>query len=295
MTQFHIRRASLTDASEILICLSEAFAPYRETYTPAGFEDTVLDPETIAHRLAVMTILVAVDDADRCVGTIGYSDDGRGEGHLRGMAVLPSWLGRGVAKALLAAAEKALADRGCDRITLDTTRPLQRAIRFYESNGYRPTGVVRDFFGMELLEYVKRIPIVWRVHIAAPRTVVYEYLATAQGRARFWAESAEERNGVISFVFPDGSRYESDILERREPKLFSIEYFASVVVFRLEPDGDDSTVVVMENEGVDPAERTEVTAGWVSVLMQLKAAAQFGVDLRNHSAERSWARGYVEN
>jgi hypothetical protein len=38
-----------------------------------------------------------------------------------------------------------------------------------------------------------------------------------------------------------------------------------------------------------------VTAGWVSVLMQLKAAVQFHVDLRNHSRERSWEKGYVEN
>ena len=294
MTAFHIRRATLADAGEILNCLSEAFAPYRDAYTPGGFADTVLNPQTIADRLAVMTILVAFDDSNRCVGTIGYGDDRTGEGHLRGMAVLPSWHGRGVANALLATAEKALAERGCDRITLDTTRPLQRAISFYESHGYRPTGVVRDFFGMELLEYVKRIPIVWRVHVAAPRPAVYDLLATAHGRASFWAESAEERNGLISFVFSDGTRYESDILEQREPELFSIEYFASVVVFRLEADGDD-TVVILENDGVDSAERTQVTAGWVSVLMQLKAAAQFGIDLRNHSAERSWARGYVEN
>ena len=33
--------------------------------------------------------------------------------------------------------------------------PLQRAIRFYERNGYRPSGRVADFFGMPLFEYVK--------------------------------------------------------------------------------------------------------------------------------------------
>jgi len=40
-------------------------------------------------------------------------------------------------------------------VTLDTTRPLERAIRFYERCGYRATGVVRDFFGMPLFEYAK--------------------------------------------------------------------------------------------------------------------------------------------
>ena len=32
-----------------------------------------------------------------------------------------------------------------------------RAIRFYERHGYRPTGRVSDFFGMELIEYAKEL------------------------------------------------------------------------------------------------------------------------------------------
>jgi len=43
------------------------------------------------------------------------------------------------------------------RITLDTTEPLNRAIRFYEKNGYRPTGKIGRFYGMPLLEYSKAI------------------------------------------------------------------------------------------------------------------------------------------
>jgi ribosomal protein S18 acetylase RimI-like enzyme len=42
-------------------------------------------------------------------------------------------------------------------VTLDTTRPLQRAIRFYERHGYRQTGRVSDFYGMELIEYAKEL------------------------------------------------------------------------------------------------------------------------------------------
>jgi hypothetical protein len=40
-------------------------------------------------------------------------------------------------------------------VSLDTTRPLAPAIRFYEQHGYRASGRIADFFGMELLEYVK--------------------------------------------------------------------------------------------------------------------------------------------
>jgi hypothetical protein len=47
--------------------------------------------------------------------------------------------------------------------------------------------------------------------------------------------------------------------------------------------------------GVPEADRVDVTAGWVSVLLALKAAVDFGVDLRNHDPQRSWEHGYAEN
>ena len=44
------------------------------------------------------------------------------------------------------------------RFLVDTTEPLQRAIRFYTRHGYSATGIVRDFFGMPLFEYEKLLP-----------------------------------------------------------------------------------------------------------------------------------------
>ena len=38
-----------------------------------------------------------------------------------------------------------------------------------------------------------------------------------------------------------------------------------------------------------------MTAGWVSVLMAMKAALDYGVDLRNHDIERTWMKGYADN
>jgi hypothetical protein len=40
-------------------------------------------------------------------------------------------------------------------VTLDTTAPLVRAIRFYERNGYARSGAVSNFYGMQLYEYRK--------------------------------------------------------------------------------------------------------------------------------------------
>ena len=152
-----VRRATAGDADGILDCLQTAFEPYRQRYTPEGFKDTVLGPDTVHERLHSMSVFVAVTDAGAVVGTIGCQIISAEEGHLRGMAVLPEWQRRGVAEQLLSRAEQELRGNGCVRISLDTTRPLQRAIRFYEKHGFRSSGKVSDFFGMPLYEYIKEL------------------------------------------------------------------------------------------------------------------------------------------
>jgi predicted N-acetyltransferase YhbS len=150
-----IRKASQTDGPGILACLRIAFEPYRDKYTPEAFTDTVLTPDTIRARLGQMGVFVAVTSAGRIVGTIACSVVTSGEGHLRGMAVLPEWHGRGIAGELLQSAEEELAGKGCSRVTLDTTEPLRRAVRFYAKHGYVTSGRISNFFGMNLHEHVK--------------------------------------------------------------------------------------------------------------------------------------------
>ncbi len=149
-----IRRASSADSPDILACLATAFEPYRASYTPGAYLDTVLSVDSIQGRLSSMHVFVAIV-GERLVGTIACSVSDQGDGHLRGMAVLSEMRGKGVAEKLLRAAEADLIQQGCCRITLDTTDPLQRAMRFYEKHGYRPSGRVCDFFGMPLHEYLK--------------------------------------------------------------------------------------------------------------------------------------------
>ncbi|MCI0352732.1 MAG: GNAT family N-acetyltransferase [Acidobacteriales bacterium] len=133
-----------------------AFAPFRDQYTPEGYRDTTLTPETLYERMRIMTIFVATSSRGEVIGTIAGSTSGE-EGHIRGMAVLPQWQGHGIADQLLNAVENELMAQGCSFITLDTTQPLQRAIRFYQRHGYRASGKVADFFGMPLFEYVKKL------------------------------------------------------------------------------------------------------------------------------------------
>jgi ribosomal protein S18 acetylase RimI-like enzyme len=150
-----IRQAASADAQAILDCLRIAFEPYRASYTPDAFADTVLTLETLRQRLSSMFVFVAITETGDIVGTIAGAVPNAGEGHLRGMAVLPEWQGQGIAEKLLQTAEAELAARHCSRVTLDTTQPLLRAMRFYEKHGYRPSGRITDFFGMPLHEYVK--------------------------------------------------------------------------------------------------------------------------------------------
>ncbi len=152
-----IRKATRDDAPRILECLRTAFADYRAAYTSSAFLDTVLTPATLEERFANMVVFVAINEAHQVVGTVACQVVGQDQGHLRGMAVLPAWQARGVASRLLQRAEAELRRAGCAHVTLDTTAPLARAMRFYESNGYRRSGKIRDFFGMPLLEYRKTL------------------------------------------------------------------------------------------------------------------------------------------
>jgi GNAT superfamily N-acetyltransferase len=162
ISSLEIRQAQEADADAIVRCLAAAFAPYREQYTPAAFADTVLDDSAIRERMRTMHVLVAVSAA-QIVGTVAASVKNEQEGHLRGMALLPQFRRTGVAAQLLSAVEDYLRIKGCKRVSLDTTLPLQTAINFYEKHSYVRSGRVTDFFGMPLIEYVKSLERVPRL------------------------------------------------------------------------------------------------------------------------------------
>jgi len=156
-SKFQIRTATLEDAAGILDVLRAAFVEYRCDYTEAAYLDTVLTRDSLRTRLANSMVFVALDHADQVVGTVSCNQINNREGHVRGMAVRPEWQGAGLAAQLLQCAEAELSERSCAVVTLDTTQPLRRAMRFYERNGYKASGKVRDFFGMPLMEYAKKL------------------------------------------------------------------------------------------------------------------------------------------
>jgi GNAT superfamily N-acetyltransferase len=157
VSEFTVRPALISDAEEIQLCLRTAFGNFLDNYTPEAFRDTVPTVEDVRGRFHTMSLFVAEDRERKVIGTLAWYLKSGEEGYLRGMAVLPEWQGKGVAQQLLHAAEDHIRSRGCSRVGLDTTDPLERAIHFYEKNGYRRTGHIEDFFGMPLHEFVKEL------------------------------------------------------------------------------------------------------------------------------------------
>lgn len=125
-------------------------------------------------------------------------------------------------------------------------------------------------------------------------------LDSPEGRASFWAESAAEQAGpngdrLIHFRFVSGEELQSLVVEHTHPSRFQLSYFGgSSVTFELDADGAGGTDLTLTEVGAPPNEHEQNRAGWVSVLLALKAAVDFGFDLRNHDSERTWYRGYVD-
>jgi len=117
--------------------------------------------------------------------------------------------------------------------------------------------------------------------------------ATDTGRERFWAEKSTEQGGRIEFQFIDGLTLKSKILQNEPPKRFVFEYFGgSKVTVDISDDGAGGTDLTLRAEAVGSDEERP---GWVSVLLALKAAADYNVDIRNHDIKRTWDQGYCDN
>jgi uncharacterized protein YndB with AHSA1/START domain len=137
--------------------------------------------------------------------------------------------------------------------------------------------------------------ITWRIHLTSSPFEVFDAISTDSGRARFWAECTRETNETVHFRFSNGLEWTGRILEQQPPERFTIDYFGSRVTFQVQPDGDGGTELTLIDEDTPGEDRYETFAGWISVLMALKAAIDFGIDLRNHDPARSWDQGYADN
>lgn len=137
--------------------------------------------------------------------------------------------------------------------------------------------------------------ILWNIHFRSSPQKVFDALTTDAGRAKYWAESTEEKDGHITFHIYNYPSFTGKILAKEPGRLFELEYFGTRVRFEIQSDGQEGTILHLYAEVSDHGLREEMTAGWVSVLMAMKAAVDFNVDLRNHDPEMAWAQGFADN
>lgn len=149
-----VRRARPTEAASVAMLLRVAFAEVAALYTPEALADTLPDAEALRRRMDEGAVWLAFLE-DEAVGTVSACCKTEGL-HVRSMAVHPSARGHGVAKALLAAAERFGRERGHGRVFLRTTPFLSSAIALYSRAGYTiHQGAERDLHGVPLFELEK--------------------------------------------------------------------------------------------------------------------------------------------
>ncbi|MFI5693984.1 hypothetical protein ACIA58_19210 [Kribbella sp. NPDC051586] len=122
-----------------------------------------------------------------------------------------------------------------------------------------------------------------KVYCASGPSDVYRAVSTSLGRERFWATSAPESGGVISFVLADGRTGESRIEQALQDEFYRLRYFGRTLTFTLAAGDTGGTELTLGSD--DPADGAEI----VSLLLRLKASVDFGVDLRNHDTTRTTA------
>jgi glutamate/tyrosine decarboxylase-like PLP-dependent enzyme/GNAT superfamily N-acetyltransferase len=151
-----IRLATAADAEAIAFVLSNSFVEYQPRYTAEGFTATVLTPRQVEARIAEGPVWVAFENGV-CVGTVSVVLKPEGL-YIRGMAVDPVARGKGIGRKLLDCAEKFAVQNGCERLFLNTTPFLSRAIKLYEGYGFERSSARPDnLFGTPLFTMTRSL------------------------------------------------------------------------------------------------------------------------------------------
>ncbi len=124
---------------------------------------------------------------------------------------------------------------------------------------------------------------------------MFDFWATDGGREKFWAERSEFRKDKFNLSFPNGNKIECRILNIIPGIALSFTYFNNSQVSVKLSDADSGTILHLNEKDIPAENYAENYAGWVSVLMNLKAAADHGIDLRNHDENFIWNKGFIDN
>lgn len=108
---------------------------FHSPWTEQGLREELDNP--LAHFL--------VAAGDEVYGYIGVQEI-CGEAGITNVAVLPQYRGRGIGKALVAAAVQGAKERNCEFITLEVRESNTVAISLYASLGFENVGIRKGFY-----------------------------------------------------------------------------------------------------------------------------------------------------
>jgi ribosomal protein S18 acetylase RimI-like enzyme len=144
-TGWRIRDAELNDAAELAVLMRELGYETKRAEMEARLKLILSNP---AYKT-----FIAIMDGCVCgmIGTLTYPSYEHNDPGARILALvtLSAVRRRGIGRALIATAEKDLAQRGIRRVALDTRLTREDAHKFYESLGYERNG----------WRFVKELPV----------------------------------------------------------------------------------------------------------------------------------------
>jgi GNAT superfamily N-acetyltransferase len=162
-----LRRATPEDAAALTGTVADGFATFRE-WAPREWRPPEFDEASVARLAEALAggelwCVIAFEGGEPAghasldsVTTEEPAPAPPGAMYLRQMFVRARWHGSGVAAQLMAAAVEEARRRELRRIILWTPRGARRACRFYEREGWRPTGRAHEHessVGLPTIEY----------------------------------------------------------------------------------------------------------------------------------------------
>ena len=131
-----VRLAGAGDVPHIVALVRETLAEFGLRFGEGSKTDEELERLPGSYEAAGGAFWVAVDGDGRMLGTAGVSPVAPGTFELRKMYLRGEARGLGLGKRLLDGCVAWTRAHGGQRLVLDTTEQMTRAIRFYEANGF---------------------------------------------------------------------------------------------------------------------------------------------------------------
>jgi hypothetical protein len=136
----------------------------------------------------------------------------------------------------------------------------------------------------------------WRVNLSAPRELLFDLLTPDLESDPYRASTIGQFDGENGWIAPEGAHLKNATLDLLPPRRIVANYAGGgVATLDLTDDGRGGTDLRLTDIGQVAEDRTELVAGWVSMLLALKASVDFSIDLRDHDHRTFWTGAYVEH